>query len=150
MSIQLENTDYPLIQIETPGDWKHVVSACDGYLAERDFSKLSSYFADDIKTVIVEKKYNDKDFRGTYYNFYAKKFANYPNNTIRLHFFSATISADELFNLDNHSDSYIGFSVIRPTKINPIGRTILDPQRYQALRDISALRNIRPIFSALN
>ncbi len=129
MSIQLENTDYPLVQIENPDDWKHVLSACDGYLAERDFSKIAAYFTDAVKTVIVEKKYNDKDFRDTYYNFYAKKFANYSSNTIRLHFFSATISADELFTLDNHSDSYIGFSVIRPTKINTIGRTIIDPRK---------------------
>jgi hypothetical protein len=88
--------------------------------------------ADAVRGVLIEKNYIDKDYRNTYYNFYAKKGQKYRPDCIRLHFFDSTVSfsAAELRlvcsdrNLDHH---YFGYMVLRPTGMSTIGRTVLTP-----------------------
>jgi hypothetical protein len=133
MPIFNDKTPYPLVHIVNQSDWKRVVSSCEGYLSIHDYIKLYEYLSQDVKTVFIEKGYIDKDYRDTYYNFYSKKFANYPNKTIRLHFFTTVIPPDDILILDKYQNQYVGFSVIRPTRINTIGRTILDPSKISNL-----------------
>lgn len=128
MPVYLEETDYTLIHIEKNGDWRDLARICKGYLSEKDHINLYSYFKNTIKTVLVEKNYIDKDYRDTYYNFYSKKFAYYPSDTIRLHFFTSVIPLDDIFELYRYNEQYVGFTVIRPTRINTIGRTIVNPK----------------------
>ena len=45
--------------------------------------------------MLVEHGYVDKDYRSTFYNFYAKKGRQYRPDCIRLHFFDSTVSYDE-------------------------------------------------------
>ncbi|HUO15578.1 MAG TPA: hypothetical protein VMX38_11380 [Verrucomicrobiae bacterium] len=83
-----------------------------------------------VKAVMVEFNYIDKDYRSTYYNFYAKKGQHYRADCVRLHFFDALVTYDpkslRLSCPDNRlEDHYFGYMVLRPTGIATIGRSIL-------------------------
>lgn len=94
--------------------------------------KLASGISSAVKAVLVEKSYVDKDYRSTYYNFYAKKGQQYRADCVRLHFFDGTVAFDpaglrlscQAGRLDDH---YFGYMVLRPTGIATIGRTVLSP-----------------------
>ena len=81
----------PLIHLDSPADWDLLFGACRGFLTTRDYGRLRGYLATSAKAVLVEVDYIDKDYRDTYSNFYAKKFANYPSRAVRLHFFRKSI-----------------------------------------------------------
>ena len=80
----------------------------------------------------METGYIDKDYRSTYYNYYAKKGRAYRQDCIRLHFFDALVSFDEA-SVDVRSpdgrpeDHYFGYMVLRPTHVATIGRSVLSP-----------------------
>jgi hypothetical protein len=85
-----------------------------------------------VKAVLIERNYIDKDYRSTYYSFYAKKGQRYRTDCVRLHFFDGTVTFDEntlrLSCPDNRlTDHYFGYMVLRPTGIATIGRTVLSP-----------------------
>jgi len=79
--------------------------------------------------VVIEKGYVDADYRDTYFNFFSRKFAQYPSKTMRANFFTKKISPRMLFKLDRYQDKYICFIVLRPNRVTSIGRTILDPRK---------------------
>jgi hypothetical protein len=132
----LDNPLYALVHLESEGDWLHLSRMCGKYLTGHDFSKLYTYLKDDAKTAIIEKSYIDKDYRDTFSNFYSKKFVSYPSTTYRLHFFRSIVAEQNLFDLEPHSKDYIGFTVVRPTQVNSIGRTILDPSKITNLQGL--------------
>jgi len=85
-----------------------------------------------VKAVLIETDYIDKDYRSTYYNFYAKKGQRYRPDCMRLHFFDGTVTFDDkALKLscadDRLMDHYFGYMVLRPTGIATIGRTVLSP-----------------------
>ena len=85
-----------------------------------------------VKAMLIEKNYIDKDYRSTYYSFYAKKGHLYRADCVRLHFFDETVTFDEktlkLSCADNRvTDHYFGYMVLRPTGTTTIGRTVLSP-----------------------
>ena len=79
-----------------------------------------------IRSVVIEYPYVDRDYRSTYYSFYAKKHYGYDRFCVRLHFFRGIIQ-DEL-DLCGGQELYDGFMVLRPTKVNPIGVTYVSPR----------------------
>lgn len=85
-----------------------------------------------VKSILIEYPYVDKDYRSTYYNFYAKKGLHYDSFCSRIHFFAHTISLSDSLELtiDHGEESleYLGFMVLRPTEYNTIGRTALSPK----------------------
>lgn len=94
--------------------------------------KLAVDFSDAVKGVLIERNYIDKDYRSTYYNFYAKKGRQYRADCVRLHFFDGTVSFNEpslkLSASDGRlGDHYFGFMVLRPTGIATIGRSVVTP-----------------------
>ena len=97
-----------------------------------------------VKGVLIEENYIDKDYRSTYYNFYAKKGQRYRADCVRLHFFDQSVTFNDktlaLSCSDNQlTDHYFGFMVLRPTGIKTIGRTVLSPDiRSGAARFIIA------------
>jgi len=93
---------------------------------------LSNGLSPGVKAVLVERNYIDKDFRSTYYNFYAKKGASYRPDCVRLHFFDGAVQFDaaalKLTCADNRlDDHYFGYMVLRPTGIATIGRSVVSP-----------------------
>jgi hypothetical protein len=94
--------------------------------------KLADGISGAVKAVLIERNYNDKDYRSTYYSFYAKKGQRYRSDCVRLHFFDETVLFDDqtlkLSCADNRiTDHYFGYMVLRTTGIATIGRTVLSP-----------------------
>lgn len=112
-------------------------------LNELGHSDIAGYlfnYLNDLKaiTYITENEYIDKDYLIDYSNFYSRSFDIKEKFTIRLHFFSAFFSKDDLRLLliecnekilKKINETYLGFIVIKPipdSNGNPIiGRTIL-------------------------
>lgn len=125
---------YSWIQLSSRADLaqlkKHISPEYD---PERVALKLSDGISDAVKAVLIEQKYIDKDYRSTYYNFYAKKGQYYRTDCVRLHFFDGTVIFDEkTFRLTSTTDQrltdhYYGYMVLRPTGIATIGRTVVTP-----------------------
>lgn len=104
----------------------------DDYAPKRVAERLKTAISSSVKGILVEEEYIDKDYRSTYYNYYAKKGRNYRLNCYRIHFFDETVSfdADELaLNTSNGKleEHYFGYMVLRPTLVRTVGRTVLSP-----------------------
>jgi len=96
--------------------------------------KLATGISAAVKGVLIERRYIDKDYRSTYYQFYAKKGQQYDPDCIRLHLFDGTVSFDAAAlklncpeGPDRLSDHYFGYIVLRPTGIATIGRSVVSP-----------------------
>lgn len=95
--------------------------------------KLAADLSEAVKGVLIEHNYIDKDYRSTYYHFYAKKGQRYRPDCVRLHFFDETVAFEEkglrLFSRNDPrlTDHYFGFMVLRPTGVATIGRSVLSP-----------------------
>jgi hypothetical protein len=129
MPVFFEKEQHVLIQLLSDADWQSFYNSCEGYITLRDYQLIREYLNPSAKTVVIEKGYVDADYRDTYFNFFSRKFAEYPSKTIRVNFFTDKISPQMLFKLDRYQDQYIGFLVLRPNRVAPIGRTILDPDK---------------------
>ena len=84
--------------------------------------------------IICERGYIDRDYLEDYAHYYVKCFPDYERKCTRLHFFSNTISEDQLRNClanftgDLHqalTDSYLGFTVIKKLPVTIFGKTCL-------------------------
>lgn len=129
MPVFFEKEQHVLIQLEDAADWLAFHHSCEGYITQRDFQLIHDYLNGVAKTVVIEKGYVDADYRDTYFNFFSRKFAQYPSKTIRANFFNDKISSRMLFKLDRYQDEYLGFIVLKPNRVLTIGRTILDPAK---------------------
>lgn len=94
--------------------------------------RLQDGISNAVKGLLIEHNYNDKDYRSTYYNFYAKKGRKYNQDCVRLHFFDGAVTYEEgnqdLKCDDNKIvDHYFGYMVLRPTGIATIGRSVVSP-----------------------
>jgi hypothetical protein len=94
--------------------------------------KLTDGLSSAVKGILVEHNYIDKDYRSTYYNFYAKKGQRYRSDCVRLHFFDELVTFDDkvarLSSPDHRlEDHYFGYMVLRPTGIATIGRSVVSP-----------------------
>lgn len=81
--------------------------------------------------VVAEFPYQDAEYLDEFKNFHSTVFRNYGRDCHRLHFFNNNSRRRGFINkyLDGKGDSerlgYLGFSVIRPTERNRVGRTVL-------------------------
>ncbi len=66
------------------------------------------------RTIVVEKNYEDAEYRSEYENFYKKIFKPPPDKTERLHFFSCDVKKQDIVKLSTFQDNYLGFCVLRP------------------------------------
>ncbi len=76
------------------------------------------------RSVIVEPRYVDADYRSEYASFYSGVFTPYPTTTTRLHFF-----ADEHVDvpLTRSESAYLGCIVIRPVESARVGPSYISP-----------------------
>lgn len=79
-----------------------------------------------VRTVVVEKRYVDADWRSEHANFYGTTFRRYPSVCHRLHFFSAPVP-ENLDRLSDLQNDYRGYTVLRPIPFSPVGRTMIEP-----------------------
>lgn len=118
---------FPAINFDAKDGWDRLLEMSGGYLDKRGLSRLVHVLDGQCRSVIVERQYLDKDYRDTFANFHAKRFSTPPSRCVRLHFFEEPITemhldSPEKLHLESH---YLGYSVIRATRPNSIGRTLL-------------------------
>ena len=87
------------------------------------------------KTIVVEKKYIDRDFLEDFAGYYVRCFADYPRTCARLHFFDTSVSREAFdsvlqgtpqeVSIEDLRKSYLGFIVVKPLPETIVGRTCL-------------------------
>lgn len=78
------------------------------------------------RTIVIENRYVDIDYRSEYSHFWSLKFDAQSAFTRRLHFFAADLDEDRLHDLPD-DPGYLGYSIIRPVEYGRVGRTLLRP-----------------------
>lgn len=99
------------------------------------FDYLNAYLSDiNVKTIIVENHYIDKDYLQDFAEYYLACFKKYEKTCTRLHFFAETFTCDGFKNALRRGsrrfegrlqNSYLGFIVLKPLPETIIGRTCL-------------------------
>lgn len=129
---------YKWLSIAAPGDFealKDVLPAECG--AAHVAHTLAGGLTSQVAGVLIEFDYVDKDYRSTYYDYYAKKGRTYRRDCARLHFFDAGVRPkvnehNDVVDLEapdtRLTDHYFGYMVVRPTLHTTIGRSLLSPQ----------------------
>jgi len=125
--ILFEKTFFPVINFDDSHAWEDLITLSREYLDESGLSRLKMALDGRCLSAIVEYEYIDKDYRDTFSNFHAKRFVTPPSRCVRLHFFQNHFSLE---NFDNtkpfyEGNKYLGYSVIRATRPNAVGRTFL-------------------------
>ena len=141
---------YDWIDIQVPQDYDRLVQALDAEFDPKGIAgRLKSEVTAAAKGVLVEHGYVDKDYRSTFYNFYAKKGRQYRTDCVRLHFFDGEVRYDEAWTDiastdDRPQDHYFGYIVLRPTIVATLGRSVLSPNIRQGAvgRAIQSVNNV--------
>lgn len=131
---------FKLFDISAPDDLDLLVDYLDEvYEPQLVVDRLKSGLDPRCKKVLLESYYNDKDYRSTYYHYYAKKGYRYEINCARLHFFDERVSLLPDFELrfsitepQKPSNTYFGYMVLRPTRQSTIGRTVIAPSAIKS------------------
>ena len=124
---------YIWIDLEDGNGYDQLLDVLDpGFNPKAIAASLRSQVTDAAKAVLVERGYVDKDYRSTFYNFYAKKGRHYRSDCVRLHFFNGAVRYDEartdIVSGDGRlQDHYFGYIVLRPTIVATLGRSVLSP-----------------------
>lgn len=82
------------------------------------------------RTVVVESRYVDADYRSDFSDFWSKRFDSIPLFARRVHFFRSQIADERLHRLSQRQkDGYLGYCVLRPGphQDGRVGRTVLTP-----------------------
>lgn len=112
-------------------DWDAVVEHSGG---GRGFERVAARAREmGCRTVVIENRYVDADYRSDFIAFWARQFAAPSPFTRRAHFFRSEFSEDLLPDLPEQP-GYLGYSVIRPGPHDDghVGRTVLAlPERNQ-------------------
>lgn len=118
-----------IVRLETNQSWSQFSSRYGPNVFERPFKRcLEVARQGGTRTVVVETRYLDIDYRSEYSSFFSKTFAEIPDTAHRLHFFAADVDGDDLGNLpDQIRQAYVGYMVVRPSPLGRVGRTLLTP-----------------------
>ena len=129
-----EDTILPILTFDANTDWLSLYQIAEPDLEEKGLERLIAALSSSVKCVAVEREYIDKDYRDTFSHYHSKRFSTPSSRCLRLHFFDSQITRTILQEAGvdaekrkNLNKSYLGYSVIRPTKPNCIGRTFLKP-----------------------
>jgi hypothetical protein len=80
----------------------------------------------EAKTVVIETRYIDIDYRSEYSAYFSRLFASVPDTAHRIHFFGTRLDPSRLWNLPSDPD-YLGYVTIRPARNGLISRAMLKP-----------------------
>ena len=151
---------YDWINLEALEDYDRLIQMLDPEFDPKGITEsLKSQVTDAAKGVLVEYGYVDKDYRSTFYNFYAKKGRQYRTDCVRLHFFDGSVQYDEI-RIDiacsdgRPQDHYYGYIVLRPTIVATLGRSVLSPdirlgargRAIQSLHHVNLLGHRLPVW----
>jgi hypothetical protein len=92
------------------------------------------------RSVVVENRYVDADYRSEFSAFWASRFADRSPFARRLHFFTAEVDEADLHALPRRViDAYLGYAVCRPVELGAVGRTVI---RWPASMDGSVITHV--------
>lgn len=81
-------------------------------------------------TLVVEKFYSDRDYKDSYYYFFASKYFNYSKYAHRIVIFSGKIPQEEFYDKNfDLEEKIIGTITIKPLKTGSIGKTLFNPAK---------------------
>lgn len=121
-----ETSVFPIVTFDATDAWPTVLRLATPHLDSRGVTRLQHVLDGRCQSVVIERHYIDRDYRNTFSHFHSKRFSTPSARCIRLHFFSISVTEDAIAAEDKSvTDAYLGYSVIRPTKPNCIGRTLL-------------------------
>lgn len=123
----------PIVIFDENHGWADVQELCSKYLDVQGQQRLQDALGNMVVSVAVEYHYIDKDYRDTFSNFHSKRFNTPDSRCVRLHFFSKEITTGDIASPDCLQPAYLGYSVIRPTRPNCIGRTLIDIKNFQGM-----------------
>lgn len=83
------------------------------------------------KTMVVETRYLDLDYRSEFSAYYSKQFGDIPDSAHRIHFFSARMTKRSMWRTAGGA-GYIGYVVIRPARTGLVSRALLPPPPHLA------------------
>lgn len=123
-------TRVEFFDLEARGDFLRLASLYEGIEPGLFHALIGRARDAGARTVIAEHRYVDADYRSEHSAFYSTTYRRYPSIAHRLHFF-----ADDRTELDHPSDrpsqfpsdTYLGYSVMRPVPAAPVGRTLIAP-----------------------
>jgi hypothetical protein len=129
----LDGADTPLeiVVFDANHQWDQLLNSASGYLDQPALNRLKRILENDTQCVLVERYYIDKDYRDTYSAYHSKRFSTPPSRCIRFHFFNRSIPRSALNDPASMQEPYLGYAVIRPTRPNALGRTLLDPAKLR-------------------
>ena len=95
-SEEIAQGEYAWLKIESPDDYDRLVDFLDAeFEPEAIARELKNNITSEVSSVLVEHDYIDKDYRSTFYNFYAKMGRPYRQDCVRLHFFDREVTFSE-------------------------------------------------------
>lgn len=126
--VELENGLLPIVTFDASTTWDDVLRVASPHLDPEGLDRLKRALGQSAKSVVIERQYIDKDYRDTFANFHAKKFSTPDSRCVRLHFFNEPVNHEMIRNAVQVDTPYLGYSVIRSTRPNCIGRTLVKPK----------------------
>jgi hypothetical protein len=115
----------PIVTFDTTDAWDTLLRVAAPELDSDGLRRLLVALGPSAKCVVIERQYIDKDYRDTFYNFHSKRFSTPSSRCLRLHFFAEPVTRQTLRSAAEIQAHYLGYSVVRPTKPNCIGRTLV-------------------------
>jgi hypothetical protein len=128
--VDLTGWDFPdpvrVIHLRSEADWNALRLRYLGRNSQPFDRCLDVARESGARSLAVETRYIDADYRSEYSTFYSKAFSAMPATSHRLHFFRKPLVGTRLWQLPK-SPGYIGYITVRPTSLGPVGRTVLAP-----------------------
>ena len=119
----------PILHFDADHQWDHLLELTKPHLDGAGLSRIRSALAKCTQSVAVERHYIDKDYRDTFSNYHSKRFTTPLSRCLRLHFFDEKIARESFRDPKQLQPHYCGYAVIRPTRPNCLGRTLLAPEK---------------------
>lgn len=80
------------------------------------------------RTVMTELYYVDREYRDSYYMYYARKHSDYERFTMRIIIFKGDVASEiEQHNSERLQRCFIGSCVLRPLQVGAIGKSLISP-----------------------
>jgi hypothetical protein len=119
-------------------DWRSLSGQCGG--GPKFEGVLAVARSNRARTVVVENRYVDADFRSNFSTFWSKRFDTVPQFCRRVHFFRRALRDEQLHQLPA-DPGYLGYSVLRPGPHadGHIGRTVLVPPASLRLATLATI-----------
>lgn len=118
----------PILNFDNQTTWDDLTTIAQPHLDSGGSARLKESLDGIASSVVIERHYIDRDYRDTFSQYHSKRFITPDSRCIRLHFFDKSLDRSDIKSPEELQPSYIGYSVIRPTRPNCIGRTLIKPK----------------------